>query len=815
MSRAAVVVAAAGVAVFATLVTVPPGTATGEPFELAAFALGSGTFWRTIGVAFPLLAATWWWLGRAAGERDASVAADRRPVDRRLVEPCLWGAGAPLLSLLLDPWSFHGTVWITATSGLAIGCVVAVDRLRRSGAPLFAVPARGLALLVLLTIAIPTALALPGPPWFHPISGDEPHYLVTARSLWVDGDVDVANEYRQSLTQPFWNAELSPHAKPGIDPAAEYPIHGSGLSVWLAPWFGLGQGLSEPWFNALVRFAMSLWLAAATVALYCLLRELAGVAVALPGTTLAALTLPLLFAGPHLFPAVPVFALSCGAYVLLRRDVTVFRAALAGCMLACLPWLHFKFFGLMAAVAGTGLWFLWRSNGQGEPARATRATPSPADSPLRHDGRSAAAVVAALLVPMLVSAAGHVAFTWILYGRLSPLAIHVGADPTLRATAAGDDWVAYFTDPLGAATTAVGYFLDQREGLLFYAPQYLLAIAGFAWLARRRRADAIALVLAFVALVGPYALSQEIGHWAPPARPLTGVLWVLAAGMGIGLSLPPGAGRHAVARSALRAVLVTAGACTTVMLMLQPDLLYHDFNVGRSLALLRYGAPGLPLSDVAPLWLGPDAVHWGASLIALALIVGLGVLLWRWGSDAAAEDMALGGPTGHARPTGADSGIGSRAAIAFVLVAGGVMLAHHALVPLTDLHQSWRYGPLRYWRPQSPPTRAWGEPEGLWTGGNDTVDLLLSSGESVDQIILELDALTAVRAEVQLGRDRQSIHVVPGERALARLRPGPGRYWNGEYFYHLRVAVDGGASPAALGLGDDTRGLGVLLHAPQ
>ena len=268
-----------------------------------------------------------------------------------------------------------------------------------------------------------------------------------------------------------------------------------------------------------------------------------------------------------------------------------------------------------------------------------------------------------------------------------------------------------------------------------------------------------------------------------------------------------------MARSALRAVLVTAGACTTVMLMLQPDLLYHDFNVGRSLVLLRDGAPGLPLSEMAPLWLGPDAVHWGVSLLGLALVCVVAAFLWRWGSDAAANRSPADDFLHTAAATDPASRVTLRAGVAFVLVAAIAMLAHHACVPLNDLHQSWTYGPFRYWRPQSPPTRAWGEPEGLWTGGDDTVDLLLSSRRPIDQVTFELDALTAVRAEVQLGRDRRAIRVVPGERALARLSPGPGRRWNGEYFYHLQVAVDGSASRAALGSGDDSRGLGVLLQA--
>ena len=590
-----------------------------------------------------------------------------------------------------------------------------------------------------------------------------------ARSLWVDGDVDVANDYREGLWQPFWSGELSEHAKPGADASERYSIHGSGLAVWLAPWFGAGSNLSESAFNVLIRFAMSLWLAAAAAALFFLLRDVAGLRSAVYGTSLAVFTLPLLFAGPHVFPAVPVFALSCAAYTILRRANGTKATLAAGLLLAALPWLHFKFFGLMAAVAATGGWWIWKEAGE----------------------RRRIAALAALAAPLLLTTLGHVAFTWELYGRLSPLAIHVGADPTLRATAAGDDWVAYVTDPVGAAATAVGYLLDQREGLLFYAPQYLLAAAGLGWMWERRRRDAVALGLVFAALVGPYALSQEIGHWAPPARPLTGVLWALALPMGIGAVLPAGNERGARRREALRGVLIIAGACATATMLLQADLLYHDYNVGRSLVLLRYGAPGLT-------W--------------LMVAAGAAVFLWRWGKETAETMPAL---RRVSLQSAAGRWRGTRAAAGFVVAVAALMLWHHARVPLTDLHQAWTFGPIRVWKPQSPPTRAWATDRGVWTGGHDSVQMLLSSREPIDRIVLELSALAPMLAEVQMGRDRQMLPMVPGQRLLTRLTPGPGARWRGEYFYHLNVVAHGGVSRAALGIDEDSRGLGGFLQLVQ
>jgi len=802
--------AGAGAAATAVLAGVPPGLAAGQPARLVAEVLGRRPFWAawvlSVAVIVLLLVVARGW--RRAGGRDLGAV-----VTVALAEPLLWGCSLPLLALALDPWFFHRTAPVLAACGVALG-VLGVSRRAAALPRATRAAVSPLAVILALSVAVPAFLVLPGPPWFHPVSGDEPHYLVIARSLWVDGDLDVANEYGQRLLTPFWPDELPPHAKPGADPERRYSIHGTGLAVWLAPWYGLGRGLSEEAFNVLIRTAMSLWLAAAAAALFVLLRDIAGAegsrrndtrirSVATRGTALAAFTLPLLFAGPHLFPEVPAFALSCAAWAILRRRPGVAGALAAGLLLAALPWLHFKFFGLMAAVAAVGVAAMWRQ---------------PADRRVRP--------LAALLTPMAATIAGHLAFTWKLYGRLSPLAIHVGVDTSLRATAAGDDWLAYLADPLGALVTAAGYFMDQREGLLFYAPHYLLAAAGFAWLWRRRRADACALGLAFAALVVPYALSQEIGHWAPPARPLTAVLWTLAVPMGIGVALPAGPGGRR--RAALRGALVGWGIGVTVLLLLQADLLYHDYGVSRSLVLLRYGAPGLPLAEIAPLWIGPDGVHWLVSLVWLAVAIAIGIDFWRWGTAAAAagyepsERPAPGGGTepGTAAPAGRAAAAGNRdpgpvAAVATILAAAAFLLWHHARVPLSELHEPWSYDRVRYWKPLSPPTRAWAGEGGIWTGGNDTVDLLISSPAPLGELVFALTTMAPMRVDVQVGRDRRSAQVVPEARSFARFAPGPARRWRGEHFYHLQVVAHGGVSPAALGQSDDGSGLGVFLAIVQ
>jgi len=101
-----------------------------------------------------------------------------------------------------------------------------------------------------------------GPSWWPALSGDEPHYLLSARSVWVEGDIDLGADYIDGAYRSFYPPELPPHTKPGADPATRYSTHGIGTALLLVPWYAIGSGLSVAFFTLLVRFAMALWLGA-------------------------------------------------------------------------------------------------------------------------------------------------------------------------------------------------------------------------------------------------------------------------------------------------------------------------------------------------------------------------------------------------------------------------------------------------------------------------------------------------------------------------------------------------------------------------
>ncbi len=784
-----------GAATLLELARIPDGIAMGNPVALLReLFLGTG-FWTSL-VLCTLVAALLLTLAVRVMTRTYRLSHLQA---LRILEPLAWGAALPVVAWLLDPWWFWSTAPPLAAAGIGLGMISCHLRFRDATADLTRPRFDDRTYIlgfVALAILLPTLMVSPGSPWWPSISGDEPHYLLTARSIWVDHDVNLANDYLERLNWTFYPARLARHAKAGVAPDTLYSIHSVGLSLWLAPWFGFGQTLSRSAFTLLVRFSMTLWLGAFAAVLFLLLRDIAGSRAAVRGTLLAILTAPLLFASPHLFPEVPALTLSATAYLILRRSPGVMGALLAGIILAFLPWLHFKYFALMATVAASGIWFLLRGSDHEGTARRSRDLS-----------------IVAWAAPLLMTGIGHVLFTWQLYGRISPLAISVGSGVEARASAFGDNYLAYIGDPWGALRTGLGLLLDQKEGLLFYAPHYLLAIAGLAWLWRRRRADSVTLILCLISLWGPYALSQEIGHWAPPARPLTGVLWTLALPMGLGATLAAGPAWTGKARSALRGVLIAWGIGMTFLLLPQSELLYHDHNIARSLVLLRYGAPGLSLSALAPLWVYYQQAQWIVSFLWLAAVALTALVLWRWGQEATGFGMEGTSPAAAERGEAAKRSPGHSAAKVFVMIAAAAFLLHHLLVPVTGLHLRHNNGPVRVWVPNIPQGRAWHSALGTWVGGDDSVELLLSSRAPLNIITVEIQAMSSMSLEVQIGRDRQKVGLDAGERTMLRLVPGPGRAWKRAYFYHFRVVAPGGTSHAALGGNRrDLRTLGVLVR---
>ena len=315
------------------------------------------------------------------------------------------------------------------------------------------------------------------------VSGDEPHYLLMAQSLWRDGDLELRDNKARGEMEEYTPADIEPHwGAPRAD-GRPFPAHGVGLPALLAPVYALGGRRA----CVLLLSAMGSGLALAARALAARL-----------GTGYAAAQLawaatigpPAAFYAFHVYTEVPsALALAGALLLLLASPRSVALAAAAAVLASSLPWLHLK---LLPAAAALGLVALVRLRGR---------------------------ALAAFVTVAALAAASYLGFFERVYGSPWPLATYGGTFPTGMEGA-----------PLRAAA---GLFLDRSYGLLPHAPVFLLALAAVPLALRRPLRETWPLALLAVAVLVP-ALGWRMwwGGQCPPGRflvPLVPLLGALVA----------------------------------------------------------------------------------------------------------------------------------------------------------------------------------------------------------------------------------------------------------------------------------------------
>jgi hypothetical protein len=315
------------------------------------------------------------------------------------------------------------------------------------------------------------------------VSGDEPHYLVMAQSLWRDHDLDLRDEYDGEEWAEFVPGPLRPHwGAPRAD-GRPFPAHSPGLPLLLAPAYAAFGREGCVLLLALVAAAAAL---VARQLAFQLTRDAFASLVA----WLAAAGPPLFFYSFHLYTEAPSALAAGGALLLLLGGRGPGTAALAAALAAALPWLHLK---MIPAAAALGIVALARLRGR--------------------------ALVVFLAVSG-VAALGFAAYHAAVFGTPSPLAVYGGVPADARVAT----W-----------RSLAGLLLDRSFGLLPAAPVFLLALAGLPLVLRRREAWPHALV--GLAVVAPL-LSWRMwwGGQCPPARFLVPLVPLLAVALALRVS---------------------------------------------------------------------------------------------------------------------------------------------------------------------------------------------------------------------------------------------------------------------------------------
>jgi hypothetical protein len=346
-------------------------------------------------------------------------------------------------------------------------------------------------------------------------SGDEPHYLLICHSLLKDGDFDLANNYEQRDYASFmmFEGKIGAHAVPGAKPGSRYSMHFPGVAVLVLPFYALSV-LVKGWGLAFfIRTGMSLWGAFFAIQVYLYARsEWQKDSFALKLWFLTSFTTPVFFHSIHIYPEMVVAALSLAVFRIFRfsPQLTWKKAAVCGLFLGSFFWLHTqKYIALFVPLFLYGLWVLMKRPQTRRP------------------------LVLFILVTAVVILS-YVQFQHSLYGTYSLFSVWWGA----QTTDTDEEFIRYaktllFKIPLRDRWgTLAGYFLDQRDGLLFYAPIYFFAFFGAVELLRRKRKDFWLLLGLTAPYVLLYAFLTVRGGYAPQARPLVAVIWWLSIWLG-------------------------------------------------------------------------------------------------------------------------------------------------------------------------------------------------------------------------------------------------------------------------------------------
>lgn len=421
-------------------------------------------------------------------------------------------------------------------------------------------------------------------------SGDEPHYLVATQSLLADGDFDLKNEYDSLGYQSFYPGDLEPRHVAIGRLGQEFPFHGLGVSILVAPAFALA-GMPG------ARVMMVLVAAIGAGCFWSAARRLTGSTSAAWIAWIALVSsAPVALHGVLLYPdgvGAAVTSIALWALVILVRHSTISVSAItvAGLALSMLPWLHIRLSAIAGVFGVAMLVALYRA---------------------RRD------LILPFMAAPIVSFVLWIASTRVMFGTLDPTRV-------FRQLAAGS---------LAAMPTGVlGMLFDAEYGLLVYAPVMALAALGIHATWRRSPLIAGASVLLTLSTLGVGGAWVWWGGDSAPARFLTPVvplicLWLAAWWVDA----------TRAARSFAGATLVVGACLPAAIAVAERGMYITNFPDGRGTIFdwlspnveLTAGLPSLFRPGATP---GSEPIVAGWWVLAGALAFAATVAWQRWRGD--------------------------------------------------------------------------------------------------------------------------------------------------------------------------------------
>jgi hypothetical protein len=623
-----------------------------------------------------------------------------------------------------------------------------------------------------------------------PFTGDEPHYLLITRSLVADGDINLAEDYRNREYRAFYDGELDLHALPGKrGEGFLYSKHLPALPVLIAPFYVAGEkaallvssltrktGGGRTVLVFFSRLPISLLAALLGMVFFLSAWELTRKkSAALLAWLIFSFSSPLLFYSHLIYPELPVALILAGMVygLILQKRISSRGLFWAGAGIGLLPWFGIKYIPLAGAAFLIAVFVAAR------------------------EGRIKIRAAVSFLAPLAVSAGLFLLFLYSLYGRFSLQAVY-------RGTAKDTDLsISRFLahDLSDFLSRLPGHFLDQRSGLFIYAPIWILSLAGFLILVKKKPKPAYLLAGLFAAFWIFCSLMRYWGGFCPPGRPLLPVLWIPALFLAAGLADE----RNKIALVIRKALVIVSFFLVYVGLR-NPRLLYQD-----SMSfLLGPGHPELPsqlLSSLKGLlidWTGwvPTLVTtvreqrtWGIAFIWIFAVLAITFIsLWK----------------GRVKSPGPVR-LGLKGHLALVLILGMVFVT----LSFFNVRLENGFG-LNGGEAFAQDENSLGpELNGFWVRGESRAALIIQTDRPASEFSVRLQSPVEGKATVQLGSQkkewtRPSRNMA--EQVVVFSSPRPFR-WKGRHLYTLMIEEKGGFYPYNIDMNSrDKRFLGVFVR---
>jgi hypothetical protein len=436
-------------------------------------------------------------------------------------------------------------------------------------------------------------------------TGDEPHYLIDARSIVVDGDRDLTDEYSsaEEVLRVYRFPDIAPHAYHYGPSDRITSVHGVGLSLLLTPTALCADG------ERCGRTVMLLLSSVNAVLLLLLLLRIRGLPVwcvwaAWAGTVL---TPTWLMYTDQIYPEIPGVTALLGAGVLLASPSWgIGKAVGAAALAAILPWLHVRFTVLGAAVLGL---VVLRTLFDALPVSPKRRTAAQwwqqARSCKLLTNRVVVQTSVAASALYVVSVGALLAAFWHWYGRPSPGAPYTEAlDFEQEVSLVLSNVPRYF----------LGGLFDERLGWLPFAPLHLAALCAVLVSIRRLPWTTSYVGLGLLGYVVIVAASGVSPGGVLPGRYVVVAMPLLAVPLALALA----------GSRAMRVAAAVAAAASLALLwtfLRVPEAFY-----ARPLDAPPASAEQPQLARVAALW--PDIdIRVGVTEPAQQVFVGLVLLL--------------------------------------------------------------------------------------------------------------------------------------------------------------------------------------------